>query len=248
MNERHQHEFIREGNYLICLKCKIKKLNLEEKEEGILLGKRDDGKYYSVRKHRKSWIMPDIWKKFYENLPTKKSKLTASILIQTGARINEARYIELRDIDFDRNILRLRVTKTKARKIGEERGVPRTLPMNSKYIKELKKHFVGLPEGSKIGILSTCAFNIAMKKTLKEIGIEDYYMFSAHNIRKTHGNWLKILGNFGMMKIDSSEICLRLGHDINTFLKDYGSSSVMNTSDLLIAKEILGDLYSNKEF
>jgi len=39
------------------------------------------------------------------------------------------------------------------------------------------------------------------------------------------------------------EICLRLGHDYNTFLSNYGSSGVMSNEDVQIAKQILGDLY-----
>jgi len=100
------------------------------------------------------------------------------------------------------------------------------------------------PDEKFVGLLSTCAFNIALKKALQEIGVKDYYMYSAHNIRKTHGNWLKILGNLGMIKCDAMEICLRLGHDYNTFLKDYGSSGVMDTKDVITAKKLLGDLYA----
>jgi integrase len=222
---------------------KIKSLELKKTEkEDLLMGIRSDGKKYSVRKHRKSFFMPDIWNELLNNL-SKKGKLTAEILIQTGARINEARNIEERDVDYDRNTIRLRVTKTKARKKGEERGSPRTIPINSRFIKQLKKYFKD-KENKKLEILSTPAFNIALKKSLKKIGKDDYYMYSAHSIRKTHGNWLKILSNLRMINCDASEICLRLGHDYNTFLKDYGSSGVMDTKDVLLIKQIFGDLYS----
>jgi integrase len=220
---------------------KIKSLTLEKSDkEDLLVGIRTDGKKYSVRKHRKSYFMPDIWLKLIENL-SKKGKLTAEVLIQTGARINEVRNIEERDIDYERNTIRLRVTKTKARKKGEERGSPRTIPINSHFIKKLKKEFKD--KQGKIGILSTPAFNIALKKSLQKINVEDYYMYSAHSIRKTHGNWLKILSNLRMINCDTSEICLRLGHDYNTFLHDYGSSGVMDSKDVMLIKKILGDLY-----
>lgn len=226
------------------LKQKKSRMELKEtKKEGLLIGTKRDGTSYSVRKHRKVYFMPDVWLKFADALKSQKAKLTAEILIQTGARINEARHIEERDIDYERNTLRLRVVKTKARKKGEERGVPRTIPMNSAFIKRLKKHFAGLPKGQMIGILSTCAFNIALQVALRKIKKEDWYMYSTHNIRKTHGNWLKAMMNLGLMKIDASEICLRLGHDYNTFLKDYGSSGVMNNQDIQAIQKVLGDLY-----
>lgn len=224
---------------LKSLRLVLKKTDKEDLLEGI----KKNGKKYSVRKHRKSFFMPDVWKKVYNNLKSDKAKLTAEILIQTGSRINESRNIEERDIDYDRNTIKLRIVKTKARKKGEERGIPRTIPVNSFFIKKLKKHFKEIPIGSKIGILSTPAFNISLKKAIKKTGIQDYYMYSAHNIRKTHGNWLKILSNLRMINCDATEICLRLGHDYNTFLKDYGSAGVMDSKDVMLIKEIFGDLY-----
>lgn len=223
------------------------KIPLELKQtdkEDLLQGIKKDGSKYSVRRHRKSFFMPDVFKKLLEELPTEKSKLTADVLIQTGARINEVRHIEERDIDYNRNTIRLRIVKTKAKKVGEERGSPRTIPINSEFIKRLKKHFSKLPAGSKIGILTTPGFNMIMKSTLQSMGLKDWYMYSAHSIRKTHGNWLKVMGNLKMMNVDATEICLRNGHDYQTYLKDYASSGTMNTTDVLIIKEILGDLYS----
>lgn len=109
-------------------------------DEGRLQGTRKDGKIYSVREHRMSWVKPDEWEKVMKALPTKRAKITAQLLIQTGARINEIRHIEERDIDYERNTLRLRVTKTKAKK-GETKGKPRTIPISSQFTKELKKYF-----------------------------------------------------------------------------------------------------------
>jgi len=222
----------------------IKKMDLTATDkEGLRVGTRTDGKKYSVRTHRNSFIMPSDWTPFMNALKSERAKLTAETLIQLGGRINEVRNIEERDVDFERNTIRLRVTKCKATK-GEEVGKPRTIPVNSIFIKKLKKHFAALPPGSKIGILSTPGFNINMKKALKKIEHPEPHMLSAHNIRKSHGNWLKILGNLRIMNIDASEICLRLGHDYNTFLAHYGSSSVFDSKDVQIAKNILGDLYS----
>jgi integrase len=225
---------------------KAKKLILHKtSNEGLREGTMKNGRKYSVREHRLTYFMPDIWIKFVDALNSKRAKLTAEILIQTGARINEVRNIEERDIDYERNTIRLRITKTKAKK-GELVGKPRTIPINSQFVKQLKKHFKELPSGSKIGLLSTPAFNIAMKKALKEIKYPEWYMLSAHNIRKTHGNWLKLLGNSRMIECDAMEICLRLGHDYNTFLRDYGSSGSSNPQDLVAIKSLFGDLYERQ--
>lgn len=226
----------------------LKSLRLDLKKtdkEDLLIGIKRDGKPYSVRQHRMNFFMPDVWKKTYNMLGTDKARLTADILIQTGSRINESRHIQKQDIDFERNTIKLRVTKTKAKK-GEKKGKPRTIPLNSEFIKKLKKHFKEKTDIDYIGILSTPAFNIALKKALRDAEIKDWFMYSAHNIRKTHGNWLKILSNLKIINCDAMEICLRLGHDYNTFLKDYGSSGVMDSKDVMQIKEILGDLYATR--
>ena len=214
-------------------------------KEGLLQGIKSDGKKYSVREHRGEFLMPDVYLQFLNALNSDRAKFTAQVLIQLGCRINEGRHIEERDIDFERNTIRLRITKTKARK-GETKGKPRTIPVNSKFIKQLKKHFSTRKPGSLIGILSTPAMNLAIKKALVKINYPMPWMISVHNLRKTHGNWLKIMGDLRIMNVSATEICLRLGHDYNTFLRDYGSSSVMDNKDVLLVKQILGDLYMQR--
>ena len=76
-----------------------------------------------------------------------------------------------------------------------------------------------------------------IKRKLKEIGIKDYYNFSTHNIRKTHGMYLKAIG------IEIGELCQRLGHDYNTYIKHYGSPDIFSEKDMRMIREILGDLY-----
>jgi len=221
----------------------IKKLDLvKTKIEGINIGTKTNGIKYSVREHRGKWILPLDWEKFFNSLKSRKAIVTFDALINTGGRINEIRHIEERDVDYDRNNLTLRITKCKAKK-GEAKGKPRTIPISSAFTKRLRKYFKGKNSGEKIGILSTPGSNIALKKGLKSIGIVDYEMYSIHNIRKTHGNWLKVLGNLRIISIDASEICLRLGHDYNTFLSNYGSSGVMSSEDVQTSKKILDDLY-----
>ena len=79
-----------------------------------------------------------------------------------------------------------------------------------------------------------------MMKRITKKHFKDWYMFSLHNIRKTHGNWLKALD------IPAEEICLRLGHDFNTYLKHYGSATIFDRKDKLIMIKILGDVYGFK--
>jgi integrase len=244
--QAHKHIWIEGDKRLVCEICGNSKLRLRKtNKEGLLIGTKSDGMKYLVRENRMAWFTPDVWLNFQNALNSDKAKLTAECLIQLGCRFNEGKHIEERDIDYERNTIRLRITKTKAKK-GEVKGKPRTIPVNSKYIKQLKKHFANLPLNSKIGFLSNCAFNLSMKKALKKIKHPEWYMLSAHNIRKTHGNWLKILGDLRIMNVSATEICLRLGHSYEMFIHTYGSSSVLDNKDVLLIKQILGDLYQRQ--
>lgn len=203
---------------------------------------KSNGQKYSVRTNRDSFFFPNVWMKFYDALKPSQ-RITFDFLINTGARINEVRHVKVGDVDFERNNIILRVTKVKAIK-GEKNSRPRTIGISSQFGKKLKAYIKdnGLNNEDTFNILSTPAGNICMKKTLQDIGVEDYQMYSLHNIRKTHGNWLKALG------IEGAEICLRLGHDYNTFLKAYGSPDIFNFKDVQDIRLILGDLYANRGF
>lgn len=242
---RHQHDYEQKDTFLVCKICQDKKLALQQTQEGISQGIRSDGRKYSVRDHRMNYFMPDVWDKFYDELPSEKSKRTAQVLIQTGARINETRHIRKQDIDFDRNTIRLITTKRKSHGVNiEKKGKPRTIPISSQYAKELRRWFKDKEDSAELDILRTGSFNTTMSRTLKRIDVKNGYMFSAHNIRKTHGNWLKVMGNLKLMNVDAMEICLRLGHDYATYLKHYGSAGVMNSQDILLIQKTLGDLYT----
>jgi len=208
-----------------------------EKEYTII--RRKDGKRYRVRHHRDRYFYPNEWIKFFECLK-ERQKFTFDILLATGARINEVRHVKIEDINHERNTILLRVTKTKATK-GETHPRPRTVSISSQMSKRIRKWIKknNLKTGDYLGILSTPAANIAMKKALIKAGIKDWKMFSVHNVRKTHGNWLKALG------VEGIEICLRLGHDMNTYLRSYGSPDVFNMQDLQNIRFLLGDLYLN---
>lgn len=212
-------------------------LNLEPTEkEGLKVGTQSNGRKYSVRDNRDRFFYPNEWNGFFAALKNDNQKITFEMLINTGARINEANHIKVGDIDFERNTIMLRVTKVKAKK-GEKNPRPRTISISSQFIKRLKKYCKYKDNDEYVLTLSKPALHICMKGTLKRIEIKDWYMFSLHNVRKTHGNYLKAMG------IEALEICQRLGHDFDTFLKSYGSPDIFNADDLRQMRMILGDLY-----
>ncbi|MCK5293666.1 MAG: tyrosine-type recombinase/integrase [Arcobacteraceae bacterium] len=193
------------------------------------------GKSYSVRSHRDRFFFPKEWKKYFDCLKQSQKK-TNDCLISTGARINEIRNVEVGDIDLGNKRIILRITKVKSKK-GEKNPRPRTIPISSQFARRLKSYVKDKDNNEKIGLLSTPASNIAMKKSLQKAGIKDWQMFSIHNIRKTIENWLLALG------VDGVTISRHFGHDIHTALQHYASPDIFSWKEKTEMREIIGDLY-----
>ena len=68
--------------------------------------------------------------------------------------------------------------------------------------------------------LKSAVYQLFKRGLKRSDEIRDPWNFGLHNIRKTHGMWLKALG------VRLEEICHRLGHDYNTYLKHYGSADI----------------------
>jgi len=217
-----------------------KGLSLTRVSEGLQVGIKSDGKKYSVRDDRSRYFFPEEWIKFFDSIKSEKQNIF-DCLINTGARIEEALNIKPRDFDWEKNTLTLRITKRKAAK-GERVGKPRTFKISSQYARRVRKYIVDkkLSDESILFPMSKQAVYQMLKRTLKKIGVKDWEQFSLHNIRKTHGNYLKAL------EIDSGEICYRLGHDLNTFIKHYGSANIFDRKDKMLMIKILGDVYGFK--
>ena len=194
-----------------------------------------DGRNYPIRLDRRRTFFPDEWNNLLKQL-REDNKPLFEFMINTGCRIDEALYIRPCDFDFEKNNVRLWKTKTKAKK-GETHGKPRTISLSTEYTKKAKRWCNNFKPEEFIFKTKTQSFNELLKRALVRSGIKDPYNFSSHNIRKTHGMYLKALG------IDIGEICTRLGHDYNTYISHYGSADLFSDSDMRRIKEILGDLY-----
>ncbi len=222
------------------IKKKVKGLSLTIVSEGIRIGIKSNGVKYTVRTDRSAYFFPERWVKFFETINLKKQGIF-DILINTGARIEEALNIRPEDFDWERKHLTLKVTKTKATK-GESIGKKRSFVISSQLARRMRKHINenNIQQGQVLFQVTKQAVSQMMKRGLQRAEFEDWKQFSLHNIRKTHGNWLKAL------EIPSDEICLRLGHDHNTYLRHYGSASLFDRKDKLLMIKILGDVYGIK--
>ena len=184
------------------------------------------------------FFFPDEWKKFLKEIdkPKFKSRILYELMFHTGARFDEAKHVRPCDFDFDRNNVRLWKTKTKAKK-GEKVGKPRTISLSTQFSHKMRRFCKDKQPDAYLFTISQAGFNQLMKNKLKLMQVEDFPNFSSHNIRKTHGMYLKALG------IDLAEICTRLGHDYNTYIKHYGSADVFSEKDMREIRFLMGDLY-----
>jgi integrase len=212
----------------------VKMSNTEPELKSLM---RKSGRAYTIRPHRDRFFYPKEWGRFYDALK-KPQKFTFDFLINTGARINEARHVKVGDIDLANRRMILRVTKVKARK-GESNPRPRTIPFSTQFRKRLSKYITEkkLSNDDYLKIKSTPAANIGMKKALQKAGIKDWYMFSIHNIRKTLEIWLMSLG------VDALPLTAHLGHDIKTAAMHYVSPDIFSWEEKTQMRIIIGDLY-----
>jgi integrase len=227
-------------------KKKKKSLSLKpiQGKEGLFEGIKSDGTKYSVRGDRHRYFFPDEWLKFLDSIKEDKKILFETIL-QTGGRIEEVLNLKPKDFIWDNNSLILRVTKTKASK-GESKimgGRVRSFGVSSQFIRKIRKYIKDneIKDEDLIFPITKQAVSQMFKRGLEKANLNSWE-FSLHNIRKTTGMWLKTVQRRGY-DLDVSEICMRLGHDHNTFLKHYGSPSVFTDQQRDKIVEILGDVY-----
>lgn len=198
---------------------------------------RKNNKPYTIRANRDRVFYTHEWKIFFDSLKDYQ-KLFFKALLLTGARINELRNVKLNDIDFSNQRMIIRVTKGRFNpETNSKKSKTRTIRISSELCRDIKK--LNLNSEDYIFHLTTAAANISMKKALQKAGIQDWQMFSIHNIRKTSETWSLALG------IDSLLLSKRFGHNMITMYEHYSQSDVYTFKEKDEIKSIFGDTYSN---
>jgi len=193
---------------------------------------RKNGKPYTLKENRNRFFFPAEFMKMFDLL-REKQKHTIKCQINTGARINELRFVSENDVDLINKRVTLRVTKTKAKK-KEVKGRIRIIPISTDFVKYLKSY---IKNGRRYGILSTPATNTALKVAAGKAGLDNPGDFSSHSLRKTLETWLMALG------CQDSALCAHLGHDIRTAVSHYISPDVFSWEEKRQMRMVIGDLY-----
>ena len=172
-----------------------------------------------------------------------KKQVTFNTLNKTGARIKEVQHIKVRDIDFNRDNIVLRVTKRVINKPGVQKTGARKIRVLSiskkfkRFLNKVVKEYE-LDDDDYLPILKTSPANVALKKHLQRIGIKDWMMFSIHNVRKTAENWMHT------MEIDSFKVTKHFGHSREVAYKHYLQSSVFTLDEKRWIRHFYDDLAS----
>jgi len=197
-----------------------------------------DGRDYTIRQSRSRYLFPDEYQAIEDVNEINKNKkvLNYRFLINTGARINEIRNVQVGDIDFVRNSIIIRMTKVR-NKDGSHKV--RIIPISNKFKKYVQKYVKDhkMQQDDKFPILTTAGLNISLKRSAKKAGIPDWQMISVHNLRKTLETWLIALD------IDSLKITQHFGHSVAIASKHYISPDTFTWEEKKMIREIIGGLY-----
>jgi len=142
------------------------------------------GKNIQLKKHRRKnnlrrYFTSDEYNQIHNHLKNPKHLTQFLILTHTGMRINEARNIDVNNIDFNNKIIK--IFKKNKEKI---------FPM-SDYLTTHLRGYVAmniLPVVNSFEFPSTYALNKRIKNIAKKAGIQDYEDCSAMNLRHTYLN------------------------------------------------------------
>ncbi len=246
---------------MVC-NCGKKFLKLiKSDKEGIRYGITQRGVKMQVRDDRRRYFFPDEWTNFINKFKNKEHKFFYLTLLHTGARIMEALNLRYQDINEERSTVNFSIVKQrKAKKNFYATGKSRGFFVASNFIKEYKIFIRGrtinpkdyifidnskLPnnydqldnsERRKYYTSRFVAYSNLLKRKLILSGVEDYYNFSPHNIRKTYGMWMRTFNK------DMMELCYRMGHDINTYIAHYGSSLIFTDNEVRKISKIMGEV------
>lgn len=180
------------------------------------------------KENKKRFFYPDEYEKIQDYF-NKNQKYTSKVLINTGCRINEARGIKKINLSPQRKSIVIDNTKVRA-KLGEVTPQPRIIAVSNQFFNYINKNI------DNHRILSTNAFNIAVKESCSMAKIQKPEQLSSHNFRKTFGTWMLALG------VDGFKLAQHLGHTPNELARDYATNDVFSHKDKQVMRGILGNL------
>ena len=196
---------------------------------------------YRKKDDLKRFFYPREYLNCLNKINNDKHKFWIELLVHTGARINEARGIQIRDIDLEKETINLR--QTKGRKVKKNRMIQISSYLKGRIEIYIKNNNLGAydflmqnpDENNKTP--STVGMDKIVKKFARDGGIKDWVDFSCHNLRKTLEQWGVAL-NINVLTLQA-----HMGHTIDVASTHYVGMNLMTSEDKSLAKAIIDNLW-----
>ena len=197
------------------------------------IGKEITIKSYTRKVNPKRFFFPSEWHKILGVINNQKHKFFIEFLMHTGMRFDEADHVELRDINFETEMILVKKAKG-------GHGQQRDITISNYLIKRINAHM----KTYHLGKLDTLKFpsiqymNKILKKYANNAGIPDNLNFSCHTLRKTLENWLVAL-NINIMTIQQ-----HMGHTLDVAHVHYIANTAITNNDKILIRQILDNLFN----
>jgi integrase len=203
------------------------------------IGKNVPSRKYTRKTDSKRFFYPKEYLKILGIIQNENHKFWLELLIHTGMRINEARNVSVKDVDFEKGLILVSKPKRSLGRSGRERNLEISTYLKNRISGYIK--YKGLGKNDTFGLPSTQYFDRMLKKYAKKSGIADYHNFSAHNCRKTLETWCA-----AGLNINPMPLSYFFGHSIDIAAMHYVGLSMLKQEDKTLIRTILDDLFNRE--
>lgn len=197
----------------------------------ISLGREVKKREYRRKTDPKKFFFPNEWGHLLNVIMQEKHKIWFEILLHTGCRYNEAKNIQIKDIDFVREIVLIRKAKGGQ---GKQRTIGISTYLCNRLSNYVKQNNLGKLDDFKFSSIQY--LDRALKRYAQKANINGYEDFSCHNLRKTLENWLVAL-NINILAIQA-----HMGHTLDVAHAHYVATTLIKEHDKVLIRSILGNL------
>lgn len=198
----------------------------------LMMGKPITKKVYTKKSNPKRFFFPAEYNKFLHTISNPNHKFWLEFLLHTGMRYHEAKGVEVRDINFQRDMILVKNAKGGH---GQQREI-----IISNYLSSRIAAYIKIKNLGKLDTLKFPSIQFAerlIKKQCTLAGINDQTNFSCHTFRKTLENWLVALN------INIFDIQQHMGHTLDVAHVHYIANQYITQDDKVLIRSILGNLF-----
>jgi len=193
-------------------------------------------KKYTRKTDPKRFFYPKEYMKILALIQNEEHKFWIEFLVHTGMRINEARNVAIKDIDFEKGLILVTKPKRSLGRSGKERNLEMSTYLKNRILSYIKSKNLG--KNDTFSFPSTQYFDRMLKGYAKASGISDFHNFSAHNCRKTLETWCA-----AGLNINPLPLSYFMGHSIDIAAMHYVGMSMLRQEDKTLIRTILDDLF-----